>query len=955
MKLRSRSFALVASFVALVCCAVAPVANAQQKPNIILLVADDAGYADFGFQNQFTGATTQFKTPNLDALAGQSRVMSNGYVAAAVCSVSRAGFLTGRNPQRFGFEYNVTTDGSVNDGMPTSEVMMMEALKEAGYKTGAFGKWHIGSSIDRQPQNQGVDEFFGVLAGGRPYFATGGVPVLRNGAPVQWQNETSFNNIAPDPVLGRHFTDALGDEASKFVATNANQANPFFMYVPFTAPHSPYDLAKEQDIAQFAGTTMTEIQKKVAASQLAMDRAVGNIMARVNDPNGDGSTSDSIANNTIIAFISDNGGEQPYSASNNETVHNNSPLFRWKGTQWEGGIRVPMIVKMPGGTPGVFNQPVSSLDFMPTFLAAAGVTRPDNLDGEDLAPFLDGTQTGAVHDALYWRQGPSGGWAMRQGDWKLVHGSETAGFPLYKLNANGSGEAPGSTNYATSQPAIYRSMINQFVDWEATLDKPRWTTSRALNRFDAFRFRQDAPTTANWRDSVWVQDDAPSMQAVMNREDSYANAVLVFQPRNDADYAANNNISRAVGLYYGHIDSGGKNPDGLAEYMLNELRFDGQFGGAANRSGTLTGFPLMFVKSLAGAGARMRLDNSSTVANKFAFNVNMDVVLHDPLEITGNSDQTFAINGQIRDFDEPMSLTKSGTSVITLGGNNTYAGATIVNGGTLRIDGANAALANTSHVQIGAQGTVALASGRVHSVLMQINSGGAFQFTGGILETAQVVGDLANNGGSFRPGLSLAQTTITGDFTQTAGTTVIELGGNTPGTQFDQVFAGDDVSLGGALQVSLVNLGGGTFSPALGSAFEIIRAGDALAGTFGSVSVPALTAGRKWAIQYSGKNVSLQVVAGLSADFDQNNVVNAADLNVWRTSLGASAQGDADLDGDTDASDFIAWQRQVGSQLLTGVATAAAGAIPEPNSALLFTAAALALGGLRRKAFRRGC
>jgi autotransporter-associated beta strand protein len=923
--------------------AAASPASAQQKPNIIMLFADDAGYADFGFQNQLTGQTTEFKTPNLDALAAQSRLFSNAYVSSSVCAASRAGLLTGRYGQRFGMEQNIANSNDPNDGIPTSEVMMSEALKAAGYRTGVFGKWHIGAETAKQPQNQGFDEFYGILGGGRPYFGASGGTVFRGTTAVQWQNESSFNNIPPDPVLGRNFTDAIGDEASKFVANNANKAQPFFMYVPFTAPHSPYDLAKQQDLAQFDGSSMNPYRKVVAANTLSMDRAIGNIMARVNDPNGDGDTSDSIANNTIIVFTNDNGGEQANSLSGNQMVMDNTPLFSWKGTGWEGGIRVPAMIKVPGVAAGVSNDMISTLDMMPTFLAAAGAQIPGNLDGANLLPYLNGQASGPIHQSLIWR-GNTAYWAIRRGDYKLVRGSNNAYFQMYKLNPNGSGDAPGSLILNNSMPDLYRSMVNEFVNWEATMQKQSQSASFTANRFDAFRFRQDAATTSNWNDSgAWLNDADPVTPVTMLRQDSYANAVLVFQPRNTDSYTTNNNMARASGLDYTLYPTTTA-PNGLREFMLNELRFNGQFSGGSNLSGTLTGYPLMFVKNLSGGGAVMRLDNTSNVPSKFAFNVNMDVVLHASLEITGNSNQTFAINGQIRDFDEARSVTKTGTSTITFSGNNTYKGATIVNGGTLRIEGASAALANTATVQIGAQGTLVLAQGTIRAPSMQIAATGAFNFTGGVLETANVAGNLTNSGGTFKPGLSAAATFISGNFAQTAGTTIFEIGGVTPGVQYDRLVAGDDVMLGGAAQVTLVNLGGGTFSPALGDTFEIIRATDVLTGQFSSVTAPVLSGGRKWAIQYTSQSVLLQVVTGLSADFDGNNRVDRADMLMWRSAFGVSAAGDANGDGRTDAADYLIWQRQNGTQVVSS--SVVASAVPEPAAAAL---AAVAAGALCRR------
>jgi arylsulfatase A-like enzyme len=472
------------------------VASAQPKPNVIVLFSDDAGYADFGFMNQFTGQTTEFKTPNLDALAAGGVKMSAGYVAAPVCSVSRAGLLTGRFPSRFGVVYNFSNLNSPNDGVPTSEALATELMKQAGYTTGVFGKWHVGAEVAKQPQSNSVDTFFGVLGGGRPYFGTGGDPVYHNTTVSSWTTEPSYNNIPADPTLKRNFTDAIGDEASKFVADNANQANPFFMYVPFTAPHSPYDLAKADDVAQFDGTSLTGLRKNVAASTYAMDRAVGNIMARVNDPDGNPNTNDSIADNTIIVFMNDNGGNFPTDPpAQGQMVHDNSPLRDYKGSMFEGGIRVPMVIKAPGLAAGVYNQSVSSVDLLPTFLAAAGAAVPGNMDGVNLLPYLNGSQTGPAHDTLFWSGGVNG-WAVRQGNWKLVKANQGAFVQLYQINANGTGEQAADIKTG-QQPAIYQSMLKDFVDYEATLAKATTTTLSNisyLNLFDAVRVRTDLST-----------------------------------------------------------------------------------------------------------------------------------------------------------------------------------------------------------------------------------------------------------------------------------------------------------------------------------------------------------------------------------------------------------------------------------------------------------------------------
>jgi autotransporter-associated beta strand protein len=911
-------------------------AEALAAPNIVLIVSDDAGYADFGFMNQFTGQTTEFKTPNLDALAQQSVVFSNAYVTASACSPSRAGMLTGRYQQKFGMDYNIQSTSSTLVGVPPSEVMIPARLKQLGYSTGMVGKWHQGLTALQQPQNKGFDDFYGIWEGGRSYFSSDpdvhpSKVRLENGSAVPWQTESSFNGIPNDPVLGRHLTDAFGDEASRFIATHANQASPFFLYFTFNAPHLPYTQAKQQDLDEFASTSFDyPYRKNAAALTYGMDRNIGYILDRINDPNGDGNQSDSIADNTIVVFTNDNGGNTPSDpVANNQMVHDNTPLRDYKGSGFEGGIRVPMMIRMPNVAGGVSNEPVISLDLLPTFLAAGGGTIVPNLDGENLMPLLQGTQTGAVHDALFWRGGLNYHMAVRKGEWKLVKGAKTANaHRLYRLNPNGSGE---DAFMEAAEPEKFQELVRDYVNWEVTLAKPTQTDFIALNRFDAFRFRNDQPTT-NWRAAgQWVNDASPSQVATMMQQDPYANAVLVFQPRNDASYTSTNDISRISGLDYSIIDSGKQNPAGLAEFMLNELRFNGTFLGSANQSGTLNGYPLMFVNNLSGQAPRMVLGAAAAGGGQFTFNVNMDVVLHGNLEITGNGGGNYNVGGQIRNFFEPRSVTKTGTTTVTLSGNNTYSGATIINQGTLRVAGPSAALANTSSVQVGPQGTLSLVSGLIRTPSLQIAGGGAFNFTGGVVEAGAVSGNFVNNGGEFRPGMSAAVTQLNGSFDQNAGTLSLEIGG-TAANAFDQLVVSGSAQLDGNLNLSLLN----SFSPALGNVFQVLTASGGITGDFDAITAPALPAGRKWALQIGAQSMILKIVNQLAGDFDANGVVNTADLQAWKTTFPGSKSG----------SDFLTWQRELGTRIIP---TTPISPVPEPGSAGLFLAAMLAAAARRRR------
>lgn len=908
--------------------------SAKAALNIVVLLADDAGYADFGFMNQFSGSSTEFKTPHLDALAQQSVVFSNAYVSSSVCAASRAGLLTGKNQQRFGMDYNIANSDDARDGVPITEVLLPQAMKQLGYQTGVIGKWHVGREAVKQPQSRGVDEFYGIWEGGRPYFsdATHPAKVRRGTAAIPWESEASFNNIQADPVKGRHFTDAIGDEASRFISQHANQANPFFLYVPFTAPHSPYGSAKAQDISQFDSTSLTGLRKNAAALTLAMDRAIGNVLRRLEDPNGDGDTSDSIAGNTIVVFSNDNGGASPIEPdAQGQIVHSNGPLRDYKGTAWEGGIRVPMLIRAPNATPRVSNEMVSTLDIFPTSIAAANASIPANLDGRDLLSHLDGTDSGQVHESLFWRGGTAH-WAVRKGNWKLVKGAVNAFPQLYSLNANGSGE---TTPRNLQNPAKVTELVKDFVNWEVELAKPTQTTLYTFNRFDEFRLRTDLAVATTWRQSsVWLNNAQPASAVTMNREDSYANAVLVFNPRNDASFTSHNNISRATGLSYAQIDAGYSNIAGFSEFIMNELRFDGHFNAASARSGTLTGYPLMFVKSLTGQGASLSLNATRAGGQQFEFNVNMDIVLHDNLEIRGNSTLAYVVGGQIRDFDAARSVTKLGSSSITFSGNNTYSGQTAVNQGVLRISGPNASISHTSKVSIGSQGTVALDSGLLRTPNLEIASGGAFAFTGGALEAGKVTGNLVTAGGVFRPGLSTGVTSLTGSYRQTSGTLAIDVGG-LGAANFDRLSITGFAELAGQLTIQLTN---GNFTPNIGSAFEILSASGGIVGEFTSITAPALPNGRQWAIQYQPNSILLKVIDELAGDFDGNGIVNVGDLAAWKTTFGTSRTG----------NDFLIWQRELGTRLISSSNVTNFAAVPEPSSIALFTIS-LSIATFRRR------
>ncbi len=363
-------------------------AAAADKPNILLIVGDDMGYSDVGFHN-----CKDIPTPNLDALAKAGVRFTSGYVSGPYCSPTRAGLLTGRYQTRFGHEFN---NGGAGGGLPVTETTTADRLKASGYATGIVGKWHLGSRPTMHPQKRGFDDFFGFLAGAHSYTAP--VGILRGNEPVK-----KFG----------YATDEFGREACAFIEKNRKQ--PWFLYLAFNAVHTPME-ATDDRLAKFANVADKQ-RRTYCAMMLGLDEAVGKVRDKLAETGQ--------ADNTLIAFISDNGG--PSMAGTTVNGSRNDPLRGSKRTTLEGGVRVPFVVAWPGQIkPGVYDQPVIQLDLHATALTAAKVeAKPEwKLEGVNLLPFISGEKTGAPHDALYWRFGPQ--MAVRCGDWKLVRYDKTA-------------------------------------------------------------------------------------------------------------------------------------------------------------------------------------------------------------------------------------------------------------------------------------------------------------------------------------------------------------------------------------------------------------------------------------------------------------------------------------------------------------------------------------------------
>lgn len=404
----------------------------NRKPNFVLILADDLGYADLGFQG-----AKDIPTPNIDRLAQTGIVFTNAYVSHPFCSPTRAGLMTGRYQQRFGHENNPIYDRS-NEiaGLPTDQVTMAQVLRDAGYATCVTGKWHLGAAPKFHPMKRGFSEMFGFLGGGHDYFKqelTGNpreylIPIERDGKPV------------PEP---EYLTDALSREGAAFI--RRHRGHPFFLYLAYNTPHTPIQPAGHhyERVKHIAD----EKRRGYAAMVVALDEGVGKVLTALSE--------NKLDENTLVVFLSDNGGPI------NVTASHNTPLREGKGTVYEGGIRVPFVMRWTGTLPpGQYHQPAISLDFLPTFASLAGAKAPANADGADLMPYLRGSKKGSPHPQLFWRAGGGVSYAIREGRFKLVR---QGGGPeqLFDLEA----DISETKDISDSKPEVMKRLRAAYAAW----------------------------------------------------------------------------------------------------------------------------------------------------------------------------------------------------------------------------------------------------------------------------------------------------------------------------------------------------------------------------------------------------------------------------------------------------------------------------------------------------------
>ena len=426
--------------------------SAAPQPNVLVIIADDLGYADIGVHGG-----KEVPTPNIDALAASGVHCTNGYVTAPYCSPSRAGFLTGRMQTRFGHEFNPHVGDEAKLGLPLDQRTIANVLHDAGYATALVGKWHQGFDAAHHPQSRGFDEFFGFLVGGHNF-------LLHKDAEPEFGSAHSHDMIYRGREvqhLDGYTTDLFTDEALGFM--NRNAAKPWFLYLAYNAVHTPLEIAEKLK-SRIPASVTDENRRGYLSLLLGLDDAIGRINAELKAQHP----------NTLVFFFSDNGGSgrKPFFAYNTGI---NTPLRGDKGQTLEGGIRVPFLVSWPGQLPAgqVYEHPVSAMDVLPTACAIGKAKQPDGVEGVNLLPYFKGEKADAPHETLAWRFGPQK--AIRRGDWKLVdvrdmEAKTQSGWQLYDLSAD-IGE---TKNLAAEKPELVAELAKAWDDWNAKNIPPQW-------------------------------------------------------------------------------------------------------------------------------------------------------------------------------------------------------------------------------------------------------------------------------------------------------------------------------------------------------------------------------------------------------------------------------------------------------------------------------------------------
>ncbi|MBJ9164589.1 sulfatase-like hydrolase/transferase [Citrobacter farmeri] len=436
--------------------------NVEANPNVIIILADDLALPDISAYGR-----DLVKTPNIDRLAQEGTLFTNGYVAASVCAVSRAALMTGKSPQKFGFTYNIDEKKDSDKGLQLTEKTLAERLKMNDYNTYAIGKWHLGTADKYYPTNRGFDDFYGFLIGETLYSSKDTPGIVTTHTKFDSKKRLSFDKREGNSVIVKgknreladndagYLTDTFTEKAVNYIKDQSKEKQPFFMYLAYNAPHWPLQVPEKYY------NKFPEIKDPVRRTYVSMitnlDDNIGRVLDELAKTGQD--------KNTIVVFLSDNGCPSQFGFCDCS-----DPLGSGKFTYVQGGINVPYIIKWPGKIPEkyVTDLPVTSLDIVPTILKGQRYKpRKDEFDGLDLRDMLQ-HEDKYKNRKLYFGQAPV--YSMIEGSWKLWLSEDQNKSELFDLTKDRSELNDISDEF----PEKKSEMLKDLTAWKATLKKPDW-------------------------------------------------------------------------------------------------------------------------------------------------------------------------------------------------------------------------------------------------------------------------------------------------------------------------------------------------------------------------------------------------------------------------------------------------------------------------------------------------
>ncbi|MDX6747902.1 sulfatase-like hydrolase/transferase [Polaribacter sp. PL03] len=435
------------------------VKKTTNKPNILVILCDDLGYSDLGFNG-----SKDIPTPNLDALANNGTIFTSAYVAHPFCGPSRAALMTGLYPHKIGAQFNLPPNSgeTIKKGISLEETFISKVLNNVGYQTGIIGKWHLGSNAEFHPNVRGFDDFFGFLGGGHNYFPEqyrkAYAQQEANGRKIIWDYLHPIEHNGKQIKETEYLTDAFSREAVRFIDDASKTEDPFFLYMSYNAPHTPLE-AKEEDLKLFSHIKNKK-RRTYAAMVYAVDRGVKRIVDELKESGQ--------YENTLIVFFSDNGGKVKAGATN-------FPLKEGKGSAYEGGFRVPMFFHWPNVVPAgkKYDFNVSALDLYPTFARLAGAEIPEGkrLDGKNIWDNFLMNKNSHKDDNIYVMRHRNGysDVAVRKNDWKAVKVYQQ-NWKLFNIGV----DMAENNDVRKDHLDILKGLVGEAKDWSGTHLQPNW-------------------------------------------------------------------------------------------------------------------------------------------------------------------------------------------------------------------------------------------------------------------------------------------------------------------------------------------------------------------------------------------------------------------------------------------------------------------------------------------------